>query len=326
VNAVLRQLARTRAAQNKAGAAAKTSAPKPGREARALAEEHSHPAWLVQRWLARFGADETERLLEWNNSRPRLVVQPARWSHDQLVEALAAAGLATEPAPFGAGLAVPRGRPDRLAGYTEGGFVVQDPAQALVAWYADLPPGALVYDACAAPGGKTIGLGRSGGVRVVAGDASKERVRRLRENLERAGSGRELAVAADALHPPVRAVDAVLLDAPCLGTGTFARHPDARLRVTAEALAQLADRQRDLLEAVAPVVRPGGLLVYATCSLEPEENELQVERFLSRHPEFTREPADGFPPGLLTEKGDLMTLPQRNRMDGAFAARLRRAA
>lgn len=327
VNAVLRQLVRARAAGIAAAprAGAKPAA-KPGREARALAERHSHPVWLVQRWLTRFGAAETERLLEWNNSRPRLVVQPARWSHDELVQAFTAAGLATEPAPFGAGVAVPRGRPDRLAGYAEGGFVVQDPAQALVAWYADLPPGALVYDACAAPGGKTIGLARSGGVRVLAADASKERVRRLRENLERAGSGRELAVAADARHPPVRAVDAALLDAPCLGTGTFARHPDARLRVTPEALAELAERQRELLESIAAVVRPGGLLVYATCSLEPEENELQVEQFLSRHPEFTREPADGFPPGLLTEKGDLMTLPQRNRMDGAFAARLRRAA
>ena len=112
-------------------------------------------------------------------------------------------------------------------------------------WYADLAPDATLYDACAAPGGKAIALGR-GVARVVAGDASRARIRRLAGNLRRAGSGREFAIVADALAPPVRPVDAVLLDAPCLGTGTFARHPDARWRVTPEALAvaRRASRRR----------------------------------------------------------------------------------
>ncbi len=332
VNAILRRLVRERptkpeppAAPAKTRGAHANAQQASALQASALAERHSHPEWLVRRWLKRFGPAHTERLLQWNNARPRLVVQPARENQDQLAQALAAAGMQAEPAPFGAGLVVPRGRPDRLPRYAEGAFVVQDPAQSLVTWYADLPPGALVYDACAAPGGKTIGLARSG-LRVIAADASRDRVRRLRENLARAGSGRERALVADARHPPLRSVDAVLLDAPCLGTGTFARHPDARLRVTTEALEELAERQRELLDAVAKVVRPGGLLVYATCSLEPEEDEMQVERFLARHPEFHREPADGFPPGLLTDKGDLMTLPQRDRIDGAYAARLRRTA
>jgi 16S rRNA (cytosine967-C5)-methyltransferase len=318
VNALLRRLSRERRPAGPHDVRRHT-------DAAALAERHSHPEWLVRRWLARFGAAETERLLEWNNARPRLVLQPARRPQDAVAEALGAAGIASEPAPFGAGLVVPRGRPDEFPGYAEGAFLVQDPAQALVTWFADLPPGTLAYDACAAPGGKTIGLARTG-VRVLAADASKDRVARLCQNLARAGSGRELAVAADALHPPVRAVDAVLLDAPCLGTGTFARHPDARGRVTPEALAELAERQRALLDAVAGVVRPGGLLVYATCSMEPEEDEEQVDRFLARHSEYRREPAPGFPAGLLTSKGDLMTLPQRDRIDGAYAARLRRSA
>ena len=201
---------------------------------------------------------------------------------------------------------------------------MQDPAQALLGWFADLAPGATLYDACAAPGGKAITLGR-GAARVVAGDASRPRVRRLAENLRRAGSGREFAIVADALAPPVRPVDAVLIDAPCLGTGTFARHPDARWRVTPEALASLAERQAALLDGASAAVAPGGLLIYSTCTLEPEENQQQVDRFLARDPEFRREPSETFPAALTSPEGDLMTLPQRHQMDGAFAARLRRA-
>jgi 16S rRNA (cytosine967-C5)-methyltransferase len=180
-----------------------------------------------------------------------------------------------------------------------------------------------VYDACAAPGGKTIALGR-GTRRIVAADDSRARVRRLAQNLERAGSGHEYPVVADARRPPVRTVSAVVLDAPCLGTGTFARHPDARWRVTPEALATLERRQRELLDAAATAVAPGGLLVYATCSLEPEENQQQVDAFLDRHPEFGRERNEIFPGALTSPEGDLMILPQRHQMDGAFAARLRR--
>ena len=292
-------------------------------DAERLAAEYSHPGWLVERWLERFGAEETERLLRWNDTRPRIVLQPARESLDQLERRWREAGIAVEPAPYGAGLTTDRRRPQELPGYAEGAFVVQDPAQALLAWYADLPPGVTLYDASAAPGGKTIALGR-GARRVVAGDVSRPRVRRLAENLARAGSGREHPVVADARQPPVGQVGAVLLDAPCLGTGTFARHPDARGRVRPEALASLVRLQEELLQQVAGAVAPGGLLLYSTCSLEPEENERQVARFLARHPEFHREPPNTFPPALLSAEGDLMILPQRDQMDGAFAARLRR--
>lgn len=308
VNAVLRRL----------GSAGRTVAP-----AADLAERYSHPAWLVRRWERRFGREQTERLLRWNNARPRLVLQPARATPEELIALLHAAGVTVEPAPADAGLTVATSRPDRLPGYAAGAFVVQDPAQSLVTRYAAFPAGTTVYDACAAPGGKTIGIARSGS-RVISADVHPTRLRRLRENLVRAGTGRELPLVADAEHPPVRQVDAVLLDAPCLGTGTFARHPDARWRVTRVALATLAARQAALLDAVADRVRPGGLLVYATCSLEPEENADQMDRFLERHPGFEREPPVGFPASLLTESGDLMTLPQRDAMDGAYAARLRR--
>jgi 16S rRNA (cytosine967-C5)-methyltransferase len=206
---------------------------------------------------------------------------------------------------------------------------VQDPAHALVARFADVPAGATVYDACAAPGGKAIAIGRTvgrSGGRVIAADRNVARVRRLKQNLDRAGSRREFPIAADAASPPLRPCDVVLLDAPCLGTGTFARHPDARWKVSARALEVIVQKQRDLLDGVASAVRPGGLLVYSTCSIEPEENELHVDRFLADHPEFTREPSAAAAPEWLSPKGDLMLLPQVHGTDGAYAARLRRTA
>jgi 16S rRNA (cytosine967-C5)-methyltransferase len=319
VNAVLRRLG----AQPEAMAGPEWPPDQETLDAAGLARRHSHPEWLVERWLSRFGPEETRRLLEWNDRRPRLVLQPARESAAELERRWTSAGIATEPAAYGAGLVTERRRPDELPGFAEGAFVVQDPAQALLAWFADLPAGATVYDAAASPGGKTIALGREAGV-VVAGDVNRQRVRRLVQNLRRAGTGREHPVVADARHPPVRSVSAVLLDAPCLGTGTFARHPDARSRVTPEALERLAAAQGELLDRAADVVAPGGLLIYSTCSLEPEENELQIERFLARHPGFAREPSETFPAALMSEKGDMTILPQRHEMDGAYAARLRR--
>lgn len=303
VNAVLRRVAE--------------SAPRtvPGRA--------SHPGWLVTRWTRRFGAAETAALQRWNDSRPRLVVQSARWDLDRLRAEWTAAGIGFEDAPFGAGLMPDASRPQELPGYAAGGFFVQDAAQAVVVRFFDIPPGATVYDACAAPGGKAIAVGRTAS-RVLAGDRRLERVRRLQENLQRAGSGREFALVADAAAPPVAAVDVTLLDAPCLGTGVFARHPDARWRVRPEALARLAREAAGLLAALAPTVRPGGLLCFSTCSLEPEENEMQIAAFLDAHPDFRREPGRA-PDGAPTPMGDLELLPQRHGTDGAYAARLRRA-
>jgi 16S rRNA (cytosine967-C5)-methyltransferase len=312
VNAVLRRLTR-------AAPAAGTPSVAPN----ALADQYSHPPWLVDRWAQAFGVEATESLLRWNNTRPRLVAQAAREDLAQLELRWRAANLVASPAPFGAGLIAEGSRPQDLPGYQDGSFIIQDPAQALLARFVDPPRGTIIYDACAAPGGKTISLGR-GGVHTVAGDISRLRGRRLAENLARAGSGREYVVIADARHPPVRPVDIVLLDAPCLATGTFARHPDARWRVSLEALANLQKLQAELLESAAGVVARNGLLVYSTCSLEPEENQMQVDAFLRNHPEFQREPSAHMDAGLLSPAGDLTVLPQLHAMDGAYAARLRR--
>lgn len=309
VNAVLRKVSAAPARASDAAAS--------------LAERYSHPDWLVERWLQRFGPEETERLLRWNNAQPALVLQPARSSSDALEQRWSRAGIPVRPAPWGAGLVTDRSRPDELPGFDEGAFFVQDPAQALLTWFVDPPPDATVADLCAAPGGKTLALGRLVS-RLAAMEKHPGRAQRLMSNLARAGSGREAVLVGDALLPPLRPTDLVLLDAPCLGTGTFARHPDARWRVTPDALASLTGHQARLLDAAATIVRPGGLLVYATCSLEPEENDQQIAAFLVRHPEFRREPAADFPAVLTSAAGDLAVLPQRHGMDGAFAARLRR--
>jgi 16S rRNA (cytosine967-C5)-methyltransferase len=320
VNAVLRKVA-----ESGIGAQGKGDAEHAGDagNAETLSMEYSHPAWLVERWLARFGPEETERLLIANNTRPPLIIQPARWEREALIAGLDQQGIPWESAPFDAGLIVTGRRPQELPGFATGSCYVQDPAQALVVRYLDLPEGFRLYDACGAPGGKAIGFSARAGF-VVAGDLRPARARRLRENLTRAGLGPAGVIAADGEFPPLRPLDAVLLDAPCLGTGAFARHPDARWRVSESALGALADQGARLLRALAETVRPGGLLFFATCSLEPEENEVPVEGFLASDRRFRREPSSTVPPELLTGAGDLMLLPQRHGTDGAYAARLRR--
>jgi 16S rRNA (cytosine967-C5)-methyltransferase len=313
VNAVLRRLSQT----------GPETLPVPQDPAERLASEYSHPLWLVRKWVKAFGQESAAALLQWNNLRPRLVAQPARQSLEDLAATWNRAGLEFETAAYGAGLIVNQTRPAELPGYRDGNFVIQDPAQALLVQFVNPPPEATVYDACAAPGGKSIALGRRAG-RVISGDVSRLRVRRLRDNLRRAGSGREHVIVADARQPPLRPLDIVLLDAPCSGTGTIARHPDARWRITPRALKHIVDLQAELLHSAAAVVNPGGLLVYSTCSVEREENVGQVERFLAEHRDFQREPAREFPPELCSPQGDLVILPQLHGMDGAYGARLRR--
>jgi len=286
----------------------------------------THPAWLVERWRAAFGDDAAAALVAWNDTRPRLTVQPAEWPIERLREAFEAAGIQPDEAPYEAGLILSRGTPARLPGYREGAFIVQDPAQALVCRYLATPDGALVYDACAAPGGKSVMLARRGS-RVIAGDRSRDRMSRLRDTVTRTGAPVRM-VLADALHPPFRNLPWVLLDAPCTATGTMARHPDARARLSPWTLQTMVVRQRALLQAAAGLVAPGGHLAYATCSLEREENEDQVSAFLTDHADFRRDPPPrgAVPEGLLTPDGDLKVLPHRDRMDGAYAARMVRAS
>ncbi|MGH7341663.1 MAG: RsmB/NOP family class I SAM-dependent RNA methyltransferase, partial [Candidatus Rokuibacteriota bacterium] len=162
---------------------------------------------------------------------------------------------------------------------------------------------------------------------VVAADRSPARLARLARNIQRLDAPNVSPVAMDAVAPSVSRCDAILLDVPCTGTGTFRRHPDARWRLRPSDLAILAASQAELLDAAAERVIPGGLLVYSTCSLEREENDEQVDAFLYRHPEWTLEPPPaGTVPDVVLDGGRLRALPQRHGTDGSFAARFRRDA
>ena len=321
VNAVLRRLDRERDA---------LTMPEPSDPVDALALRHSHPRWLVARWVARWGAEETERLLAANNTEAPLIIRPYHAVREQLEAMLEAAGVRVEEAPLvtdSIRIAGSLSSLTELGAFRQGLFYAQDPASTLVTRYGCVPQGATVADLCAAPGGKSLELSRSAGM-VFASDASLVRLQRVLANVARMDARSMIhSHVADARFPALRAVDAVLLDVPCTGTGTFRRHPDARWRLSVADLAVMAALQRSILAAAAEIVLPGGLLIYSTCSLEPEENDAQVEHFLRDHPDWRLEPPPaGVVPGSVLDAGRLRVLPQRHGADGAFAARLRRAA
>jgi 16S rRNA (cytosine967-C5)-methyltransferase len=292
----------------------------------ALALRYSHPRWLVARWVGRWGAEETERLLTANNAEAPLVVRPYNIVREQLEATLEGAGVDVADAPLARDSLVIRSSVSltELGAYRQGLFFVQDPAATLVAQYAAVPAAAEVADLCAAPGGKTLELARAASF-VVAGDRSLQRVQRMVTNVRRVDARNVFSMVADARTPAIRPVDVALLDVPCTGTGTFRRHPDARWRLKVSDIAVLAATQRIMLRAAATVVKPGGVLVYSTCTLEPEENDAQIESFLRESPEWALEPPpEGAVPASVIDAGRLRVLPQRHGVDGAFAARLRR--
>jgi 16S rRNA (cytosine967-C5)-methyltransferase len=205
-------------------------------------------------------------------------------------------------------------------------FFVQDPAATLVTMYAAIQTGSTVADLCAAPGGKALELSRTAS-RVVGSDKSFARLQRLLANQKRLESLNVYPFVGDARQPAIKPVDVVLIDVPCTGTGTFRRHPDARWRIKVSDFAVMSQLQRSILTAAAEAVKPGGLLIYSTCSLEPEENDSQIDWFLSENLNFVLEaPPDGAVHPDLLDNGKLRALPQRHGTDGAFAARLRRVS
>ena len=290
----------------------------------------SHPDWLIGRWLERWPLPDVRRLVELDNRPPAVT---ARLLAD-------APGAAADRPGEGPPTLEPLEDWPRCARLTAGSpeqllerlpaAVIQDPAASAVVDYVGDIERAPVLDACAAPGAKALALAwASPEARpFVAADVRPDRLRRTVRADRRVGAGLS-PVAMDARRPAVERVGTVLLDAPCTGTGTLRRRPDARWRVGADRLGALVRLQRDMLDAMARVVEPGGRLVYATCSLEPEENEDQVEAFLRRHPDFVRDPrgptAD-LPPDVVDRVGDLRVLPWQRETDGAYAARLRRRA
>jgi len=317
-NAVLRRLDRERDSLTLPAAADPLDA---------LALDGSHPRWLVARWVARWGMAETRRLLEANNQEAPLIARPFHVVREQLEAMLESAGIHVEDAPLARDsivLSSPVSSLTELGPFRQGLFHMQDPGSTLVAQYACVPTGATVADLCAAPGGKSVELSRSASS-VFASDMSFARLQRVIENAHRLEIDSLHGYVADARYPAITPVDLVLVDAPCTGTGTFRRHPDARWRIKVSDIAVMASAQRAILRSAATVVRPGGLLVYSTCSLEPEENDEQIGRFLVEHPDFRLDPPpEGAVPAQVLDAGLLRVVPHRHGTDGAFAARLRR--
>jgi 16S rRNA (cytosine967-C5)-methyltransferase len=281
----------------------------------------SLPRWLAERWRTRLGWDTARARAAALLETPPVVFRVNPRTRDAEAR-LAGEGIVAEP------MRVPgswRLREGSLAGLAAEGIVyVQDQGSQMIAHLA-ARPGGWVFDACAAPGGKSTLLADLGAeARVLAADLSPARVGTMAGLVTRWGATNVRSIVADARRPPLgRPVQAVLLDAPCSGLGTLGRHPDIRWRARAADLAGHARRQRELLEGVAPLLAAGGALVYATCSLEPEENEQVVDPFLEAHPEFTI----ANPPAWADALRDgrfLRTRPERDGGDGFFAAALMR--
>jgi 16S rRNA (cytosine967-C5)-methyltransferase len=321
-----------------------------------LAIETSHPLWLIERWTSAFGFAETEALARANNEPSRVAFRlTARTNGSpdaarEIIKELESKGAQVSPSNIA---------PDawRVAGYRnptcrgservnsgeqqmrargllhessrEGLIYLQDEASQLVAHLLGVTPGDRVLDVCAAPGSKTTHLAAlAPQAMIIAGDLHAHRLRTLNELANQQDAHNIKPVACDATHrlPFADAsFDRVLVDAPCSGTGTLRRNPEIRWRLNATDIAELSSKQISILNNAAAVVRPGGRLVYSTCALEPEEDEMVVERFTKEHDEFAQVKLAA-PNDLQTETGAIRTWPHRHNTDGFFVAAFERRA
>ena len=328
VNAVLRSFARR-------GAPEREPTP-PADVLEALALRCSFPTWIAARWVARFGADEARALMLALNERPPLTIRAntLRLSREALAERLAREeGRTPRPTPYvPEGLVVDHGGgpPAAWRVFADGDCAIQDEASMLVTHLADAQPGDTVADVCAAPGTKTTHLGQlmANRGRILAFDRDPGRLARVRESAARL----EITIvetqegSVESLAPGLAAsCDIVLVDAPCSNLGVLRRHPEVKWRRQPADLADSAASQRRILSAAAEMVKPGGRLVYATCSLEPEENDAVVGDLLAARIDFAPDPPRAFPIAM-DATGTLRCLPHRHGTDGFTAVRLRRTS
>ncbi|MEP6958944.1 MAG: 16S rRNA (cytosine(967)-C(5))-methyltransferase RsmB [Nitrospirota bacterium] len=322
--------------------------------AQALAVRYSVPGWLSRRWVERLGVASAEVACEGVSVAPPLTIRVNQLitTREALLEKFVQAGIAAKPtsiSPFGI-LLEEGGLVPSLPGFHEGDFYVEDEAAQLIPPLLDPQPDDIVLDACAAPGGKSTHLAdlmHNKGT-IYAIDRKGARLDLLRSNCHRLGVKIVVPMVGDirqprewvpmieaARSPSVKktrvgepSVDRILVDAPCSGLGVLRRHPEAKWRKDEDAFPRHQVLQCQILKAVAPCLRPGGVLVYSTCSTEPEENEDVIEQFCRAHAEFRRESVVSWLPpaarGLITQQGTLSTVGNRCSMDGFYAARLRK--
>jgi len=294
-----------------------------------LAVTLSHPRWLAARWVDRYGFEAAEAWCRFDNEPAPLTLRANRLktTRDDLAKILSAHGVRTTPTRFAPdGLVVESGNPLLFRDLPRGLFSVQDEASQLVALAVGASPGESVLDVCAAPGGKTTAMAAQMTDRglLVAADVRANRVHLLTETVQASGAQSIRIVQANAAQglPFQQVFDRVLVDAPCSGLGTLRRDPDIKWRRTEDEFEALSNMQMRLLASAATVVRPGGILIYATCSSEPEENEHVVERFLQGVSGFRAVPLQLPAPALVNASGHLRTFPFRDGLEAFFAATL----
>lgn len=295
-----------------------------------LAVQYSYPDWLMQMWLDQFGLEATEALCDWFNQPPSidLRVNPLAISIEQLEAEFEAARIRTVRLPHlpqALRLQARTGAIDALPGFAQGWWTVQDASAQLVGHLIDPQPGDVVIDACAAPGGKTTHLAElmQDQGKIWAIDRAASRLRKVEQNADRLHLHSIETLAADSRHLPQfhGTANRVLLDAPCSGLGTLHRHADARWRQTPDSIAQLVQLQAELIAQAATWVKRGGILVYATCTLNQQENEAIVQQFLSDRPDWQIQPPLEWSE-FAAPQGWLNIRPDQQQMDGFFMARL----
>ncbi|MGQ4649040.1 16S rRNA (cytosine(967)-C(5))-methyltransferase [Lyngbya aestuarii] len=295
---------------------------------------HSFPDWIIQMWLEQLGEAETEQLCRWFNQSPTidLRVNPLRVSREEVEAAMQAAGMDIQTVshlPQALRVVGGTGAIQKLPGFSEGWWTIQDSSAQLVSYLLDPQPGEVVIDACAAPGGKTTHIAEliKDQGKIWACDRAASRLKKVKENAQRLQLHSIEICTGDSRNLPQfnNLADRVLLDAPCSGLGTLHRRPDIRWRITPERVAELSIMQGELLGHAATWVKPGGVLVYATCTLHPHENEDVIRSFLETHCQWQIEsPPDSSLAEFLMPQGWIKVWPHRYQMDGFFMVRLRR--
>jgi 16S rRNA (cytosine967-C5)-methyltransferase len=314
VNAVLRGYLRERVETEKLLEELKTREPQTG---------YSHPEWLYRRWQERWGAEKTAKLMEWDNTAPKTFARINTLKADaaQVTKQWESEGVKFIPRQFDwveEGVIFELESHPPLAGlksFKDGFFYIQDPSTLLSVRELDVKPAQTVLDLCAAPGGKTtlIAQRMQNRGQVVAQDVSEERLALLRENYLRLGVTCVVASIApkEVIPNPAQRFDRILIDAPCSNTGVMRRRVDLRWRIQPEEIERLCETQLELLRKAAPRLKPNGVLVYSTCSLEPDENSGVVHQFLAENPEFEL-------------KAERQLTPFADDVDGAYVAKLAR--
>ena len=304
-----------------------------------LAVTYSHPEWLVKRWVGEFGAQSAKALMRANNEKSPLVMRAnlLKGTREELLDRFLKAGIAARPtrgSPQGISL-VSAPAVEKLPGFADGFFQIQGEASQLLAYLLSPLPDERILDACAAPGGKSTHIAEAMHDRgeLIALDISARGIEKIRENVARLGLRSIRPIQADARHELTELhrapYDRILVDAPCSGLGTLRGHPETKWHRNESDIQRLTSLQSKILERVAGHLKPGGVLVYATCTLTRDENEHVVESFIARQSSFELQDAARYLPRgaqqMLRGKY-FVALPHRDDTDGFFAARIRKVA